>query len=960
MKRFLAIQLIFVMLVSICSLVAFANPGTVKIMEVVYEDDFTNTSSLAKWRAVGGSNSVPDINFRPGGRQALEHNGGVGKTVYTGGSGGKVAVQDFEMETTIRINAADAEWFGLFFRGTGIPSTGENGWAMFNGYGIRLNAKAGKLEIIEFYNNDPARVLEQGGNPVEVVVSLTNNVDYPVKISALGENVTVYFGDDVASGIPTLTFKDLAPAAGEFGMYGIWQTGEIGPIKVTVPLSGLVDIGTALTAVSDNAADSYQWHRLNNATDTPDGSTAIAGATSASYSVSKADGGKHIAVAVTAFSTTVTGSAVSIAEAPPVSAEIRRAVYEDSFTNASSLDKWRVVAEDKDRPNLNFRPGDRDALEHKGGVGKSIYTGGAGGKVTLQDFEMETKIMVDTTDKDWFGIFFRGTDISSTEFERWNEFNGYGINLNMNSNKLQIAKFTYGSSESVLQEGGSPVEASVTLTNHVYYDVKIVALGADVTVYFGDDVATGTPTLTFTDPAPAAGEFGIYNVWQTGEIGPIKVTAPLTGMIDVGTPLTAVSETDADSYQWHRLSGATDTPDGSTAIDGATSAAYTATMTDTNKYLTVVLEAYDDTYQSNVIGPIALISDAFSLNSRHTWTHIVHGHKAPGGTYPGNGNYWPDMEAFVKSTRGETPVMVTADPNFDDRRGGAILLNSPNAFSSFSAEYSFAFQQRIGNGNDDPDLKNRESGFIFRCSSFENDYIPSAELLDVSTDMVGYFLIFRNEGDNANVRLYRSGGGNTAPTALHERFALPLFAADAEHDVRIDVEEAAGELHISVYWSGNPDGGISEPFFTVTDSAPLPAGKIGLYQHGWNRVYFADLVMTYIGSYNAPAFYTGYGTSAAAEVKTLAEAKLAGSVTAVAALKRENALAPYFDTMLMAAYNDKDELIAMDISNPAIAVNNEFVEFKTELAADPEVEYIRIFLWEFGTLNPYVEAFELK
>ena len=330
--------------------------------------------------------------------------------------------------------------------------------------------------------------------------------------SAYTITVNVTAVNDTATGLPTIS-----------GTARVGQT-------LTASVSGIADAKDGLTKAANGDtgyAFAYQWLRVSNGTD-----TAISGATSKTYRLVSADGGKKFKVRVSFKDDDGHAETLTSALYPATDAQV--------LPNTAPTGANKTVTMNEDATYIvaasDFRFSDTDSGDALASVKVTALPASGKGVLSLDGTAIASTALPKTVTK-------AELDADKLKYTPPADANGTG----------------YASFSFKVNDGTADSATAYTIT-------------VDVTAV--NDTATGLPTVS-----------GTARVGQT-------LTASASGIADAKDGLTRAANGDtgyAFAYQWLRVSNGTDT-----AISGATGSTYRLVSADQGKKLKMRVSFKDD------------------------------------------------------------------------------------------------------------------------------------------------------------------------------------------------------------------------------------------------------------------------------------------------------------------------------------------------------------------------------
>ncbi|QEI11270.1 DUF4347 domain-containing protein [Cellvibrio japonicus] len=381
------------------------------------------------------------------------------------------------------------------------------------------------------------------------------------------------------------------------------------PVNSTPPsISGTATVGNALSTTNgtwtdadgDSLTYTYQWYRADNSGGT--NLTLIAGATSASYTLTTSDAHKYLRVEVTANDgnggtqaansayTQVTNSAPVNSVAPSISGTA-------TVGNALSTTDGSWTDADGDSRTYTYQ---WYRADDNGGTNLTLIAGATTASYTLTTSDAHKYLRVEVTANDGNG----GTQAANSAYTQVTN------SAPVNSVAPSISgTATVGNALSTTDGSWTDADGDSLTYTYQWYRADDNG-GTNLTLIAGATSASYTLTTSdahkylrveVTANDGNGGTQAANSAYtQVTNSAPVNSVAPsISGTATVGNALSTTdgSWTDADgdsltyTYQWYRAddNGGTNL----TLIAGATSASYTLTTSDAHKYLRVEVTAND-------------------------------------------------------------------------------------------------------------------------------------------------------------------------------------------------------------------------------------------------------------------------------------------------------------------------------------------------------------------------------
>ncbi|WP_162600002.1 DUF4347 domain-containing protein [Azospirillum sp. TSH58] len=389
--------------------------------------------------------------------------------------------------------------------------------------------------------------------------------------------------------------------------------GNGAPVNSVVPtVGGTATVGNALTGGTgtwsdpdgDSLSYSYQWYRADDTNGT--NAASIAGATSASYTLTTSDAHKYLRVAVIANdgnsnTTTAYSTYTAITNSAPVNSAAPSVSGTATVGNALSTTNGTWTDADGDGRTYSYQ---WYRADDSNGTNATSISGATSSSYTLAAGDLNKYLRVEVTANDGRG----GTQAATSAYSSQVAAAGNGAPVNSvvptvggtatvgnaltggtgtwsdpDGDSLSYSYQWYRADDTNGTNAASiagATSASYTLTTsdaHKYLRVAVIANDGN------SNTTTAYSTYTaITNSAPV--NSAVPSVSGTATVGNALSTSN-------GTWTDADGDSRTYSYQWYRADDTTGT--NATSISGATSSSYTLTTSDAHKYLRVVVTAND-------------------------------------------------------------------------------------------------------------------------------------------------------------------------------------------------------------------------------------------------------------------------------------------------------------------------------------------------------------------------------
>jgi hypothetical protein len=486
------------------------------------------------------------------------------------------------------------------------------------------------------------------------------------------------------------------------------------PVNSVVPaISGTSTVGSLLSATSGTWTDvdpgaslsySYQWYRADDSGGT--GEAAISGATSNGYTLTTSDAHKFLRVVVTAndgqgsSDQTATSARTAVTDSAPVNSAVP--TISGTSTVGSLLSASSGTWTDADGDTLTYfyqwyRAND------SGGTGEAAISGATSSSYTLTTNDAHKFLRVIVTANDGHGSSDQTATSARTAVTNTAPVNSavptisgtstVGSLLSASSGTWtdadgDIPTYTYqwyraddnsGTNEAIIS--GAISDTYTPATNDAHKYLRVVVTAND-----GHGSSSQTATSTWTALTNSA---------------PVNTVAPvISGTSSVGSQLTATSGTWTDgdgdaptyTYQWYRADDNSGT--GEEAIPSAISNTYTLTVSDTHKYLRVVVTANDGHGSSNQTATSAW-TNAANTAPVNTVVPVVSGTSTVGSLLTATSGTWTDAD-------GDVPTYSYQWYRADDDSGtnDATISGATNNTYTLTADDTHKYLRIVVTAND--------------------------------------------------------------------------------------------------------------------------------------------------------------------------------------------------------------------------------------------------------------------
>jgi dihydrodipicolinate synthase/N-acetylneuraminate lyase len=452
------------------------------------------------------------------------------------------------------------------------------------------------------------------------------------------------------------------------------------PVNTVVPaITGTTTIGSLLSATSGTWTDadgdtptySYQWYRADDNSGTND--TPIPSATADTYTLTVSDTHKFLRVVVTAndghgsSDQTATSTRTAITNTAPVNTVVPAISGASTVGSLLSATSGTWTDADGDIPTYTYQ---WYRADDNSGTNEAAISGATADTYTLTVSDTHKFLRVVVTANDGHG----SSDQTATS-TRTAAANSAPVNTVV---PVISGATTVGSLLSATSGTWTDADGDTPTYTYQWYraddntgtnDAPIPSATADnYTLTISDTHKFLRVVITANDGHGSSDQTATSTRTAVSNAAPVNTVVPaISGASTVGSLLTATSGTwtDADgdtptyTYQWYRAddnSGTNDTP-----IPSATADTYTLTVSDTHKFLRVVVTANDGHGSSDQTATSTRTAAANSAPV-NTVVPVISGTTTVGSLLSATSGTWTDAD-------GDTPSFSYQWYRADDNSG---------------------------------------------------------------------------------------------------------------------------------------------------------------------------------------------------------------------------------------------------------------------------------------------------